>query len=511
MRLASVTAAALLLAVATAFAGCRGERPPSVVSEAPAALGDDVVSRTAPRAGRLGIRARVTYADVEALAATALPERRHERGERRLCKRVVGVKLCGDAHWDIVLRRTGALTIAAAGAAGTTGSDALALTLPLRVDGTVGLDGRVAAALGLGSLKLRGAARATARIALDLDERWCPRLDVTLEHVWTARPELGWSVGVDIDLASRLDRLIAAEFERLPERLTEAIDCERFRERLGTYWRAYRVPLSLPGDDDARLDIEPVGFGFSGIRAEPDALGVGFVLEATSVVHDEPVPLVEPPPLPPLERVPYTAGRTSFELLVRAGYERLDALAAPALLGRTFRSETAAGAVAVVVESVAFSGNTEGITVALDFTADLPATRRATRGVLYLTARPVVDPVAERISLEDVRLSRVLDNRLWNLVGSVFANRIVGIVERRAVLELGPRARELETLIAARLADPGRTGGLAIEAREVTVRLLSLESERRGLAAVARVDAELDIDVPLAVLERPFETPPEDQ
>lgn len=496
-RAALRLAVGLALAAAT-LAGCRGERDPTLVSEPPAALGDDAVARLEPRPGRLGIRARVAYEDIEAIAAEVLPETRRERGERRLCKRVLGLRLCGDARWDVVLRRTGALAVAAAG------ESAVALTLPLALDGEVGIDGRVAGALGLHSLDVRGAARATAQVSLDLDERWCPRLDVTLDHVWTERPELGWAAGIDIDLGDRLDRLIEAELRRLPARLDAAIDCERFRERLGAYWRGYRIPLSLPDAPEATLDLTPIAFGFSGIRTEPTALGIGLVLEATSVVHEGAEDAFGArPPLPPLERIDYGTGRTSFELLVRVGYERLEALVAPALLGRTFRSETPAGGVVVEVTSLAFSGSTHGVTLTLGFTANLPATRRPTRGVLHLQARPVVDPVAERVSLADIRLSRVVDHALWRLVGDVFENRIVDVVERRAVLDLAPRTRELESLVVRALSDPERAGGLDVDVRDVDVRLLSLVTERLGLAAVARVDAGLDVDVPLAVLERP--------
>ena len=489
----SAVLSAAFACAALALGGC-GERSPTEVSEAPPALEGGAGATTEPRVGRLAIRARVAYADLEAIAVRALPERRPERGSRRLCRRVVGLPVCGTARWDVVLARTDPPRLS------RTDDERVAVTLPLRIDGEVGLDGRVADLLGLDALAVEGAALATAHLALDLDERWCPRVKVTLEHAWTERPTLGWTAGIDIDLAARLDAVIARELERLPARLEEAIDCERFRERLGVWWRAHRVPLSLPDGEDVWLNIEPTGFGFSGVRAEPDALGVGFALEATTLVSDAPSADTRPP-LPPLERVAYAPGRTSFEVLVRAPWARLDALAAPALIGRTFRAGGAAGDVSVEVTSVAFSGSADGASVALGFAADLPATWRTTRGVLHLTARPVVDTAAERISLADIRLSRVLDNRLWSLVSHVFEGPIVAALERASVLELGERTRELERRLVAQLADPERTAGLVIDVRDVDVRLLSLVPEAAALAAVARVDATLDVDVPLDVLE----------
>ena len=186
-------------------------------------------------------------------------------------------------------------------------------------------------------------------------------------------------------------------------------------------------------------------------------------------------------------------------------WAQLDALASPALLGRTFRSDGVAGAVAVEVTSIAFSGTRAGVGVTLGFTADLPATRRPTRGVLYLDARPVVDREAERVTLADIRLSRVLDNRLWGLIGDVFEGPVIAAIERAAVVDLGERTAALEARLVAQLTDPERTGGLAVEARDVDVRLLSLFAERDALAAVARLDATLDVDVPFEVLAAPLE------
>ena len=499
----SLRAGAALAALA-ALGGCRGEPEPTAVSEPPPTLEDAREAVTAPRAGRIGLRARVAYDDLEAIAREALPERRPERGSKRLCKRVLGMSVCGTARWDVVLARTGAPVLAA------DGDERVAVTLPLRVDGTVGVDGRVARALGLRTLELHGAVRVTARLALDLDDRWCPRVSLALDHLWTERPALDWAAGIDIDLTERLDAVIDDELERLPARLDEAIDCERFRARLGDYWRAHHLPLSIPGGADAWLDVVPTGFAFSGVRAERDALGVGFVLEATSVVQAAPGP-DERPPLPPLARVAYAPGRTSVDLLIRADYARLDALAIPALVGRTFASDTLAGRTSVDVTSVVFSGNPDGVTVALGFVAELPATRRPTTGVLYLTARPVVDAALERVTLADVRLSRVVDDRLWRLVGQVFEEQIVRVIERRAVLELGERTAALERAIVEQLADPARTGGLVVRASDVEVGLVSLAAERAGLAAVARLEATLDVDVPLAVLERPLAPRGEDE
>ena len=485
--------------VALALVGCPAERGPREVTARPEGVDPGRTATVEPRAGRLGVRARLPYEDIAALAASALPERHPVAGSREVCKRLLGVRLCGTASWNVTLRRTAAPALAADG-------DRVAVTLPLRFDGDVGVGGRVARALGLHALEVRGAAIATARLGLDVDAEWCPRPELDVAWHWSERPELGWTRGIELDLRGLLDEAIAARLETLDERVETLIDCAALRARLAPLWREHHVELALPDGRETWLHVRPQAFGFAGVRAEPDALGVGFALEATTLVDDETPPAAaEPLPLPPLGRVDYgDVSRTVFDLVVRADYARLEAAAIPALVGRRFAGTGRAAGTRVDITSFGLAGATEGVEVAIGFAADLPATRGATNGVLYLTARPVVDASAERISLADIRLAPVIDNRLWGLVGAVFEDQIVAEIGRRATFDLGEHALGLETMIAERLGDPARTGGLELDVGEVDVRLVELVPEHDALAAVARVAAELEVRVPHAALARPL-------
>jgi len=488
---------ASLIVISLLIQGCGSSSDEATqVSEQPVAIDNNAMAKTAARSGRIGFRARVNYSDIEAIANTVLPPDVNDAGSRKICKKVLGLKLCGTANWDITVTREADLTLVGTG-------DRVRLQLPLRIDGKTGIDGKLARALGLSHLDLHGAALARIDLGIDLTDEWCPVVKTDINYQWTEKPKLEWQAGFDFSMQTVFDRALEQQLTTLEPRINERIDCKRFRDELGKYWKPYSLPLTLPEAQTVYLNIEPDSFAFSGISAEQDRLGVSFALDATSLIQPEEL-ADKLLPLPPLKRLAYTEGRTSFDLLIRAGYDQLEAVVGPQIIGQTFYSNTAAGQVAVVVTSIDFSGTRGGLTVAIGFDASLPATRGNTEGLLYLTATPVIDTATQQITLDNIKLSRVLDSRLWSLVSAVFENQIIHAIEQRSVLDLRERITELETLIADQLSNTDRTGGLLITAQNLNMQLLELIPEAQSLAALTRVSAELDIEIPLNVLQIPL-------
>ncbi|MEE9321931.1 MAG: DUF4403 family protein [Granulosicoccus sp.] len=487
---------AILIAIGLLIQSC-GYNSDEVtqVSEQPAEIDNKAIKKTAARSGRIGFRAHVNYSDIEAIANAELPPAINDKGSRKVCKKVLGLKLCGTANWDITVTREADLTLIGTG-------DRVRLQLPLRIDGTTGIDGKLARALGLSHLDLRGAALANIDLGIDITDEWCPVVRTNVSYQWIEKPKLEWQAGIDFSMQSVFDQALDKQLATLEPRINDRIDCKRFRNELAKYWKPYSFPLSLPEAQTVYLNIAPDNFAFSGVSAEPDQFGVSFALDAT--LHIQPKELADKPlSLPPLKRLPYTEGRTSFDLLIRAGYDQLEAVVGPHIIGQTFYSDTAAGHVAVKITSIGFSGAQDGLTVAIGFDASLPATRKNTEGLLYLTATPVIDFATQQISLGNIKLSRVMDNRLWSLISVVFENQIIQAVEQRSVLNLRERIAALETLIADQLSDTDRTGGLLITAKKLKMQLLELIPEAQTLTALTRVSAELDIDIPLSVLQSP--------
>ena len=489
--------------ICVVVSSCNRDTAPSQVSEKPENLAETPDTMTEPQASRFGLRARVSYDDIEAIAAEQLPVSYPVAGVRTVCKRIIGIKACGTAQWDLTVSRTAPITLG--------GLDQfITASAPIRFSGKVGMQGRMAELLGLSALDVQGEVETDIRMGLDMRDDWCPVISADVSYHWVQKPTALWRGKLDFNLEEIVNDALDKQLEKLEPRLNKAIDCVQFRRQLASYWHSYTFALDVPSPNEdtapqqVHLNIVPTGFAFSGIHTEPDKFGVSFEVEGTTVVASSALQK-ESFPLPPLREVAFQASKTDFDLLLRADYTQLEAAIVPLLTDRNFSSDSAAGVVSVQISSLKLSGSKTGVTVTLDFVAQLPGSRRDTRGIIYLNASPVVDTSNELLRLENIRLSKVLDSTLWNLISTVFEGQIIAAIERGSIIDLSSHTRKLEQRLQQQLQDPARTGGVAVRADNLKIRLLGLFPEASSLAARAQVSAELDIDIPLTVLKKPLE------
>lgn len=482
------------LVLLTLLTACKQEKEPTIISENPLSMTTETLTKTQSHISHIGVRTRINYEDFTALIREELPESHTDSGTERLCERVIGIKICGTAEWTYVLNRGDDIEIS--------GNDNIVtLALPVHFYGTAGIQGDVAKTLKLSKLDFTGALDVNIHLRLDLADDWCPKIDTQVTYEWVQTPRVKWAGGLDLNIRKYLDDAINDQLDMLPEKITKAIDCDQFRGTLVEHWRSYNFPLDLSIDKTMYLNLTPIGFAFSGVHTETDSLGIAFTLEAKTAV--EPTPIVQHPiDLPALEKIDYTTGRTEFELLVRAGYDQLTALAAPEVVGKTFTSETTAGPVSVLINSVELSGNNKRITIGIDFDANLPTTRTNTPGTVYLSATPVIQTQTQQISLTNIELTKVLDSKLWNLLASVFEQKIIQSIQKKAVWDLSPKIKKLEDQILKQLTDSDKTAGVVISASDIFVALMSLSVEPESLAAILHAGGTLDIVLPLAVITR---------
>ncbi|MBX2886671.1 MAG: DUF4403 family protein [Granulosicoccus sp.] len=481
----------LLICVAAMLASCSGDKDPTDVSEKPDAA-TATTTETLPHLSRLGIRARIQFDDFAELIRQELPATMLGDGTEKTCKRVIGIKVCGTAQWQYQINRGENIKV-------TGDNDRIVLQLPLDFNGIAGIRGDIAEALNLSRLQFNGALDASIHLGLNLDKNWCPVIDTQIDYTWTRTPRVKWTGGLKLNVRNHLDDAIAKQLTELQQKLAASIDCDRFRNEIQKHWRSYSFPLDVYKSDTMFLNLTPSGFSFSGIHTEADKLGVAFTLVANTVLQSQPIDAVRAP-LPDVEQSDYSIGITEFELLVRADYQQLQKLAAPTLVNRVFTSDTAAGPVSVMVKSLNISGNQTGVTLELAFDADLPGTRGNTPGTVFLTALPHIDSRTNTISLREIQLTPVLDSALWNILTSVFEDKIIRTIQDKAVLDMGPNIKDLEQSLLVQLGNPATTSGLNINADNLSISLTRLQPERDALAAVMRADVQLDIDVPLSVL-----------
>lgn len=478
-----------IVILCAALSAC-AEKPPqhSQLSEAPPPATQTAASSNVHQS-RLSTRARISYADLVALASEEVPAQHTDDGRQKICKKVIGIKVCGTAQWTYTVAREGQIQISGH-------EDFVVINVPMRFFGDAGIRGDVAKVLKIDAMDFTGALNAQLRLKLDVNENWCPSIQTDVTYQWTEQPRLEWVAGIDVNLKDKADKAIRKQLAGLEKRTTDALDCNQFRETIQAQWKPHNIPLELPDNNAMYLNIVPTGFSFSGVRTESDKLGLAFSLDAQTSVQSSLVSS-EPQSLPALTRSEYLPGSTQFNVLIRAAYSQLTELADQHLNGKIFTESSAAGEVSVTVNSVILSGNPDGLTMNLEFSAKLPGKKLPVPGTVYLTATPVLDAFTQTVRLKNISLSNVLDSTLWNTLAAVFNKKIIADLEDQAVLELGSELSKLSSTLETQLADPARTGGLNFGTPKVNVFLESLVPEQNNLAALVRVETQLDIQVPV--------------
>lgn len=489
-----------LLAGVSVVPACTQAPSDVQVSEQPETLQQQEDIKTAPREGRFSLRSRIAYADIETLIESELPARHTVKDSRRLCKRIIGIKACGTANWILNVTRHGEFKVKG-------DKQHIIVQAPIAFDGIVGMDGKVANALGLSNLDVKGSVIADIILGLQVKENWCPQISVSVTYDWSEKPTVVWQNKLDFSLEKIINGALDKQLEQLEPRINASIDCNAFRKQLEKQWKNYSFAIDLPTVEGANevdkmhLNFIPTGFAFSGLHTELDKLGLGFALDGTTVLESEPAQ-ISSLTLPPLKHIEYQQSKTDFDLLLRATYSQLEKVLKPKLLGKTYISDSIAGEASVTINSIALSSNATGVTVGLGFTAQLPGTSRDTKGTVFLLANPEIDAEKEQLSLNDIRLTKVIDSTVWNLLSTVFESQIIGAIKRNAIINYAPRLRELEQKIIEQLQDSSRTGGVVVTTKQLSIRLLDIIPEASSLAALARVSADWDIDVPVSLIQK---------
>ena len=488
------------LIILAILSSCDKSPAPVQVSERPLEISSPTVVKTQAREGRLSLRSRIAYVDIQALIENEIPPTHNINDSRRLCKRVIGIKACGTANWNLNVMRQGALSVSGE-------KQQITVQAPISFDGIVGMEGKVAKALGLTQLDVNGSVVADIKLGLQVNEKWCPSINVSIDYVWTEKPTIVWRNTLDFSLEKIVSDALDQQLAQLEPRINNSIDCNKFREQLEEQWRSYTFAIDLPKSydtnsvDPMHLNFTPTGFAFSGIHTDKDKLGLGFALDGLIVLENDPIAIAALP-LPELQHVDYQQSKTDFDILLRSTYSQLENILEPQLLGKTFSSDSIAGKSSVTVNSIALLSNTTGITISVGFDANLPGSSGDTNGTVHLVASPNVNAETDQLTLHNIQLSNVIDSTLWSLLSNVFETQIISAIERNATINYGPQLRTVEQNIMTQLQDPSRTGGVVVTPKQLSISILNIIPEASSLAILARVSADLDIDIPVSLIQK---------
>jgi hypothetical protein len=215
------------------------------------------------------------------------------------------------------------------------------------------------------------------------------------------------------------------------------------------------------------VNFEPLNVGFSGVQVTPSAAQLTLSLGARVFVSDTALDAA-PRPLPAWKPVPLKRGALQLAVPLRISYEGLEERLST-LTGKTLSLQTPLGEATLLADQFVVYPAGERVAVGAHVWAHLPGRFLATRGWLYVTARPVVSPDGRVVRLADISYSRVLDSEVANLVTVMLDGEIRDRLASAGQFDLSPTIAKAKELLSRGLAEHGNQ--IALDMGEPSLRV----------------------------------------
>ena len=467
------------------------------LSVKPAAAYSNVVLE--PLKSNIGLHARLPYRSLVLAAEHSTREPQTGSGEKQSCKKILGAKVCATLSWQYSIKRDGDVTIESHG-------ELLQLKLPLSFAGRVSVDGRGGKLLGLRNKDIDGKLMLIADLSVDIRKNWCPVIDGTVSYEWLSDPRITLVGSLRINLRKSADRALQRKLKSLKRKLTSVIDCDSFRQSLQKQWRVHTLPVDLkeaPGEQQSQLVVTPLNASVSEVEVQNDHIGLSFDLGATVQLLQtdtaSPAQQLDLPPLPDLQPHTITPGTVDFSLLMHIPYSQLEDRIARKIVGRTYASGKSN---ALTVTSINLYPAEHLLIIDVGFEANAIGSLFKTAGNVYISSRPVADPDNNQLIFENLQLTRAIDSRMMSALTTILRRQLLSALQKESVLDLGPSLTRIETSIAKSLSNPEKTGDVLIDAEPPEVRLMNLNPQKEGIAAVLHLSTRLNATIPENVLVR---------
>jgi hypothetical protein len=412
---------------------------------------------------------------------------------------------CADYNWRATLAASAPLSLSRAG-------DALRVEQSIVVRGQAGVGGDLAKALSLTAKNFEAKARPGFDVRLSMDERWCPTAKVspTMDWVSAASVEvvgrncLSFDLGplgrpevcagpANVDLTSAVNSGLSGARQELATSLAAGLTCDATRGPASRFWRTLSVPLQISDSERAFLNVTPQSAAFSGVIVDDGAVRLSLRVRAKTQIGPTAI-ATRPLDLPRLESSAEIGSGLDVNARITIPYEQLARMLGQAVAGRTFQHQTPLGTADVRIQEATVFPTTEGLAVGLRINADMPRQFFNTKGWVYLSGRPVVDPSGRAVTIAGLRYSLVLDSTFWSLTSTLFEGSVLALLRSHSTFDLVSLERRLASAVTNGL-DRAQFEGLKLKAASPQVSLRSVVPGPQGLIVLARLLMPFEVEV----------------
>lgn len=378
----------------------------------------------------------------------------------------------------------------------------LRIGMSVNASGDAKVESRFARAVG--RRNFRADFDAGAKVSLEMDWQWCPRLVITPELVkWRDKqhPQLEvlprvWATKV---ARSAFEAQVSTAMTAIVHQLNNEIPCPSLQAKLKELWKTHSI--AIPGLVAAprvfEAYITPMEASFDMPVLTYRGLHASIIVKAITSVSGS-TPSV-PGPLPKLQTQPIEKGRALLNLPLTIPYPVLTAMVASQIQkDMSFMIfDTTAAARLRDLEIYPSNGK---LAVGVNITASIPGKLFNATGRVWLVAEPEVDAVNQTFALKSMSIAPKLDNQVWQALSGAFDDRLVREVTRAAQIDLKPKVAELKERVTKPLegVNAGQSG-VKVEVGNIDVQLLQV-TPAQELYMVGRTSADLGVRLDLAKL-----------
>jgi len=187
---------------------------------------------TAAEPSLLTLSAELPADDLSRWLSETAPAQLQGQGGKKVCQRVLGFKVCGNANWNYLVERTAPIDIPQV----DINAPSLTLAAPLSVNGTVGVDGDIGKALGLDAVPVKADMTLILNAVVSGNALGCPQVKVSATPQWAAKPEATLPGNIKINLTDALESALRAQVANWQKAVNEALDCDAVLSQLKPLW-----------------------------------------------------------------------------------------------------------------------------------------------------------------------------------------------------------------------------------------------------------------------------------
>lgn len=284
------------------------------LSEKPARVSSKQRLQALP--GIIGLNLQIPFSSLRQALVKATDTPQTGTGEKQTCKKILFNNVCATLLWNYTISRSGAPTV-------TRHQNMARLSVPLALAGSASIDGKSAKILGLKNKKI------TADLLLNIDVNtkmqpdWCPTLHSDLSYRWIEEPQINIAGNLRINLRRAADKALKKNLQKFNERLSNSIDCDKFRERLKQQWKVHQIPLSIEGAAKSFFNVTPISAHIGDSQTLDHALNIAVELQTSTEMSNSalpPAPLV----LPELSASKTGGGVVEFSALLKLPYDEIN-------------------------------------------------------------------------------------------------------------------------------------------------------------------------------------------